>query len=269
MINARKLPGVLSLASATVAAPAATSVQGCRNAASPAAAHSDIRSTLAIQVGGLCGRPLRRCVCTASRISTTPAASLTARAASDGAVCGLGGLLPVARMTAAITATRQASQPRMYARPFQIPFWAASTRTNAVSGNGTNAIPSPMRSRLSTTPPQPQAPGAARPSQALLSRYLPRFHRVDHGLVVTLILIRVGGGEPRDGPVENIRATQVGGDGDAVAGPRVRPGQGPAAHPAIHLQPLRAQSGDLDGELPVPQLPDVEVPGLPVQARLD
>ena len=148
-----------SLAWATVAAPAATSVQGCRNAASPATLNSESRSSLAIQAAGLRGRPPRRLVRRAIRISTTPAASLTARAVSDGTVCGLGGLFPVAAKTAAITTTRQASQPRMYARPFLMPFSALSTRMKAISGNGSRAIASPMSRRSSTTPPVPGSPG--------------------------------------------------------------------------------------------------------------
>jgi hypothetical protein len=102
----------------------------------------------------------------------------------------------------------------------------------------------------------------------LLGGYPPGFHRVDQGLIVTLVLVGVSGGEPRDGLVEDVRAAQVGRDGDPVAGPRVRPGQRPAAQRAVHLQPFRAKQGDLDGEFPVPQLPDVEVPGPPVQACL-
>jgi hypothetical protein len=101
------------LASATVAAPAATSAQGCRNAASPAQASSEIWSSRAIQVGGWRGRPRRRHWSTASRISARPSVSLTASTAVDGAVFAAGGLPPVASSTAAITATRQASQPRM------------------------------------------------------------------------------------------------------------------------------------------------------------
>ena len=45
-----------------------------------------------------------------------------ARTAVDGAVAGAGGLPPVSRTTAPITTTRQASQPRMKARPFLVPF---------------------------------------------------------------------------------------------------------------------------------------------------
>ena len=71
-----------------------------------------------------------------------PRASLMARTAVDGAVCGLGGLPPVVRTTAAITATRQASQPRMNARPFLVPFSAPRIRMKAVSGNGSRVMPS-------------------------------------------------------------------------------------------------------------------------------
>ena len=141
-----------------VAAPAATSVQGCRNAARPATLSSESRSSLAIQAAGLRGWPIWRLLRRAITISTTPMASLTASAAVDGTVCGLGGLFPVAAMTAAITTTRQASQPRMNARPFQMPFSALSTRMKAVSGNGSRVIASPMSSRLSTTPPPPLTP---------------------------------------------------------------------------------------------------------------
>src|SRR5512146_1549777 len=199
-----------------VAAPAATSVQGCRNAARPAAPQSESRSRRAIQAGGLRGRPIRRRWRRATRISATPAATLTARAASDGTVCGSGGLFPVLTMTAAITVTRQASQPRMNARPFQVPFPVPSRRMKAVSGNGSRVIPSPMSSRSSSTPPLPRV-RAARRSQAVLGGYPPGLRRVDQGLVVTLVLIGVGGGELRDGAVEGVRAAEVGGDGDAVA----------------------------------------------------
>ena len=104
------------------------------------------------------------------RISTRPRASLTTRAAVVGTVCGRGGLFPVARMTVAITATRQASQPRMNARPFQMPFLALSTRMKAVSGNGSRVIPSPMSSRSSTTPGHRPCSAVIRPDFAASTR---------------------------------------------------------------------------------------------------
>src|ERR1043165_4535992 len=250
-----------------VAAPAATSVQGWRNAARPAAPQSESWSRRAIQAGGFLGWPIRRRWRRAIRISTTPAASLTARAASDGTVFGSGGLLPVETMTAAMTAIRQASQPRMNARPVQVPLSELSTRMKAVSGNGSRVMASPMSSRSSTTPPLPCV-RAARPSQTVLGGYPPGLRRVDQGLVVTLVLIGVGDGELRDGAVEDIRAAKVGGDGDAVAGAGVPPGQRPAAQRAVQLESLRPQELDFDGEFPVPQLADVEVPGAPVKTRL-
>src|SRR5450755_1305831 len=115
-----------------VAAPAATSAHGWRKAASPAAAHNDTVSRRAIQVGGLLGMPLRRYLRTRYRTSATPRASLTARAAVDGAVFGAGGFPWVDRVTAATTTTRQASQPRMNARPLKVPFSELSSRMNAV-----------------------------------------------------------------------------------------------------------------------------------------
>src|SRR5580704_7768278 len=71
-------------------------------------------------------------------------------AAVDGTVFSAGGLPPVARTTAAITATRQASQPRMKARPLMAPLSAPRIRTNADSGNGSRVIARPMSMRSST-----------------------------------------------------------------------------------------------------------------------
>jgi hypothetical protein len=71
-------------------------------------------------------------------------------AALDGAVFGSGGLPPVTRTTAPITTTRQASQPRMKARPFLVPFSVLSSRMKAVSGKGSRVMPRPMRRRSAT-----------------------------------------------------------------------------------------------------------------------
>src|ERR1022692_3139442 len=147
------IPPVESFACTTVAAPAATSAQGCRKTPSPAAAHGERRSSLAIQVGGLRGRPLRRRCRTPKRIRTTPSAALTTRAPVDGTVLGCGGLPPVTRTTTAITTTRQASQPRMKASPFLVPFSAARIRMNATIVTGSKVIASPMIIRSSTTCP--------------------------------------------------------------------------------------------------------------------
>src|SRR3981081_1412247 len=116
-----------------VAAPAATSVHGCRKAASPAAPQSDTPSSRANKVGGLRGTPIRRQRRQAYRTSATPRASFTARAAVDGAVLGAGGFPCVVRGRAVTTTTRQPSQPSTNARPFLVPFLLLSSRVNAVS----------------------------------------------------------------------------------------------------------------------------------------
>ena len=198
-----------------VAAPAATSVHGWRKAASPAAAQSDTPSSRAIQVGGLRGAPIRRHRSQAYRTSATPMASFTARAAVDGAVFGAGGFPWVVSTTAAITTTRQASQPRTNARPFQMPFSALSSRMNAVSGKGSRVIPRPMNTRLSTTGPAPywslpvlgRQISPARPaamSQALFSHDSSGLDGFKDRVVVPLVLVGVGPGEFRDGLVEDV-----------------------------------------------------------------
>src|SRR5271165_2114145 len=136
-----------------VAAPAATSVHGCRKAASPATAHNDIPSSRAIQVGGLRGTSIRCHRRQAYRTSATPRASFTARAAVDGAVLGAGGFPCVVKTTQATTTTRQASQPSTNTRPLRVPFSLLSSRMNAVSGKGSREIPRPMSTRLRTTGP--------------------------------------------------------------------------------------------------------------------
>src|SRR5215470_16224692 len=105
------------------------------------------------------------------------------------------------------------------------------------------------------------AAGAAGSSQAVLGGYPPGLRGLHQGVVITLVLVGVGAREPADGAIEDVRAAEIGGDGDAVAGAGVGPGQRPAAQRAVHLQALWTQERDFDGELPVPQLPDVEVPG--------
>ena len=80
---------------------------------------------------------------------------LAARAASDGAVLGLGGLFPVTTTVTAITTASDASHPKMNPAPFLTPFLDASTRMNAVNGIGSRLIASPMRRRLRTSTTNP------------------------------------------------------------------------------------------------------------------
>ena len=78
-------------------------------------------------------------------------ASLAASAASEGAVLGFGGLLPVTSTVNAITIASDTSQPKMNAAPFRTPPSDARIRMNAVSGIGSSVIAKPMRTRLRTS----------------------------------------------------------------------------------------------------------------------
>ena len=149
----------------TSATAAATSTHGWRKIPRPAAVQLDRLSSLDIQVGGLCGRPARRCRWTAMRMRMTPRAILMPRAALDGAVLGLGGFPPVIRMTPPITTTNDASQPRMKAAPFLAPWMALKVRMKAMMGMGSRVTASPMRTRsTNTTVPVRTATGPFHPS---------------------------------------------------------------------------------------------------------
>lgn len=86
---------------------------------------------------------------------TTPSASFTASAASEGAVDGLGGLLPVAATVIATTVASDTSHPNTYAAPFTVPRLDGRMTMNAVSGNGSKATAKPisMRFRTMAIPP--------------------------------------------------------------------------------------------------------------------
>ena len=104
---------------------------------------------LGVFFGGL-GLPSFRYCRMAITVSPTPMASLAARAASEGAVLGFGGLLPVTSTVNAITIASDTSQPKMNAAPFRTPPLDARTRMNAVSGSGSTVIARPMSTRLRT-----------------------------------------------------------------------------------------------------------------------
>ena len=72
--------------------------------------------------------------------------SFTASAATEGAVCGRGGLFPVARSVSATTIAMDSIQPRMNIAPFRVPRSEPSTRVNAVSGMGSSVIASAIGS---------------------------------------------------------------------------------------------------------------------------
>ena len=100
-----------------------------------------------------------------------------------------------------------------------------------------------------------------------------------HGLrergMVALVLVGVGLREVRDRLVELGRVAQVGRDGHPVPGAGVRPRQGPGAQPGVVRHALRDHQLDRERELPVTQLPQVEVVvdpvdvGHPVPAQED
>ena len=70
------------------------------------------------------------------RTRTTPSAIFTASAASEGAIAGLGGLLPVAVTVIVTTIASDTSHPNTYAAPFNVPRLDGRTTMNAVSGSG-------------------------------------------------------------------------------------------------------------------------------------
>src|SRR6516165_3482049 len=122
--STRKSAQLDSLASTTVAAPAPISTQGCSVGARTMANQGDMLSTCSCHLGGFfggLGRPLARMCRTAITTRTTPRTILIASAASDGAVLGLGGLLPVASTVTVTTMARETSQPNTNAVPFRAP----------------------------------------------------------------------------------------------------------------------------------------------------
>src|SRR5215469_2795108 len=123
--------------------------------------HGDMLSTCSCHLGGFfggLGRFLRRMCRIATATRPMPMAILTASAASDGAVFGLGGLLPVASTVTATTMARDTSHPNTNAAPFRTPRFDGNTTRNAVSGSGSRAIPRPITTRPSATAFPPISP---------------------------------------------------------------------------------------------------------------
>src|SRR5277367_6915882 len=126
--------------------PAATSAHGWVSGPSPMAYQGVMLSMPVCHLGGFfggLGLPILRYCRMAITVSPTPMASLAARAASEGAVLGLGGLLPVTSTVNAITIASDSSQPKMNAAPFLTPPSEARIRMNAVSGIGSSVIARP------------------------------------------------------------------------------------------------------------------------------
>src|ERR1039457_3208442 len=154
-----------------VATPAATRPHGWVSGPSAMAYQGDMLSMPLCHLGvflGFLGLPMRRQWRTAMNNRTAPIRILTASPANDGAVFGLGGLLPVTNTVPATTLAHETIHPNMKAAPLRTPFFDASTRTNPVSGIGSRVITNPMSNRSMITGPCPhRSPWSGCPSQLL------------------------------------------------------------------------------------------------------
>src|ERR1700746_1312710 len=95
--------------------PAATSAHGWVSGPSPMAYHGVMLSMCVCHLGGFFGGfgfPIFPDCRMAITVSPAPMASLAASAASEGAVLGWGGLLPVTSTVKAITIASDNSQPK-------------------------------------------------------------------------------------------------------------------------------------------------------------
>src|SRR5215472_9585017 len=152
--STRKSAQLDSLACTTVAAPAPISTHGCSVGARSMANQGDMLSTCSCHLGGFfggLGRPLARMCRTAITTRTAPITILTTSTASDGAVLGLGGLLPVASTVIVTTMASDTSHPNTNAAPLRAPRSEGSTTKNAVSGSGSSATAKPIRIKVSTS----------------------------------------------------------------------------------------------------------------------
>src|SRR5690349_24116035 len=108
-------------------------------------------STCACHFGGFfggLGRPLAWMRRTAITTRTAPSAIFTASAASEGAVLGLGGLLPVATTVIVTTMARDTSHPNTKPAPFPVPRPEGSTTWNAATGDGAAHTARLLRSKM-------------------------------------------------------------------------------------------------------------------------
>ena len=153
------------------ATPAATRPHGWVIGARPTISHGDMLSMPACHLGGFfgfLGLPIRARRRKAMNNSTTPMRILTAMPASDGAVLGLGGSLPVNSTVRATTAASEASQPTMKAAPLRTPPLDIRTSMNAVRGIGSRVMTRPMRTRSKVTAPS-RGTGSQMPPPVRLS----------------------------------------------------------------------------------------------------
>ena len=84
--------------------------------------------------------------------------------------------------------------------------------------------------------------------------------------VIALVLVGVGGREADDRLVEARALPQVGRDRKPIARARVGARQRPAARPGVGVEPRFGDSREIDRRLPVPELADVEIVLVAVEA---
>src|SRR5208282_6423429 len=84
--------------------------------------------------------------------------------------------------------------------------------------------------------------------------------------IVPLVLVRVDRGEVRYGAVECVPVAQVGGDGDPVPPPGVRPGQGRCADTRVQRGSRYQERVHIRAALPVLELAYVVIAGYAVHA---
>src|SRR4051812_9439058 len=90
--------------------------------------------------------------------------------------------------------------------------------------------------------------------------------RLDERVVVALVLARVRGRERSDSPVELVAGAEIAGDRGGVAAARVRTCECPGAQARVRVQGLHRDPIEVGRRLPVPELADVEVALLTVDA---
>src|ERR1700722_1758919 len=84
--------------------------------------------------------------------------------------------------------------------------------------------------------------------------------------MVEFVLIRISRGETGDRLVESRAGAQVCGNRESVAGAGVGTSQGPPTGSRVRMQADLAHRRQVSGRLPVPELADIEVVLLTIQA---
>src|SRR5438045_867522 len=104
--------------------------------------------------------------------------------------------------------------------------------------------------------------------QPLLRLDRPCSNRCAERCIVSLVQIRVRHREVGDSAIEDVALAEIRADRDAVAGARMRTCERPPACMRKELEPSRQDRLEVDGALPVPELPNEEVSLDAVEAAL-